>query len=71
MPTMSLGGPLVGPSFGGLRRFSGSNCDPSRVERGLPLVAWDMCAMPKDERGLGLVDVATYGSSLAAKWVVW
>lgn len=31
---------------------------------------WDVCIMPKDEGGPGLIDVATQGSILATKWVV-
>ena len=38
--------------------------------RGFPLVAWDICTIPQDRGGLGLIDVATQGSILAAKWVV-
>jgi hypothetical protein len=38
--------------------------------RGLPMVPWAVCIMPKDEGGLGLIDVATQGNILAAKWVV-
>jgi hypothetical protein len=37
---------------------------------GLPMVPWDVCIMPKDEGGLGLIDVATQGTILVAKWVV-
>jgi hypothetical protein len=40
------------------------------AKRGLPLVPWDVCTMPKDEGGLDLIDVTTQGSILAAKWVV-
>ena len=39
-------------------------------ERGLPLAPWDVCTMLKDERGFALIDIATQGSILAAKWVV-
>lgn len=38
--------------------------------KGLPMVPWDVCTIPKEEGGLGLIDVATQGSILAAKWVV-
>jgi hypothetical protein len=34
------------------------------------MVPWDVCIMPKDEGGLGLIDVATQGYILEAKWVV-
>jgi hypothetical protein len=35
--------------------------------QGLPMVLWDVCIMPKDEEGFGLIDVATQGSIVAAK----
>jgi hypothetical protein len=38
--------------------------------RGLLMVSWKVCIMPKDEGGIGLVDVATLGSMFATKWVV-
>jgi hypothetical protein len=38
--------------------------------RGLPMVPWVVCIMHKDEGGLGLIDVATQGNILVAKWVV-
>lgn len=39
-------------------------------EKGLPMVPRDVCIMPKEEGGLGLIDVATQGCVLAAKWVI-
>lgn len=36
----------------------------------LPMVPWDAYIMPKDESGVGSIDVATEGSILATKWVV-
>lgn len=33
------------------------------------MVPWDVCMIPKDEGILGLIDVATQGSILAAKWL--
>ena len=30
-------------------------------EKGLPIVPWDVCIMPKDEGGIGLIDVTTQG----------
>ena len=45
-----------------LSKFGGARC--------LPLLAWDVCTIPKDEGGLGLIDVVTRGSILATKWVV-
>lgn len=36
----------------------------------MPMVPWDVCIIPKDVGGLGLIDVETQGSILAAKWVV-
>lgn len=38
--------------------------------RGLSMVLWDVCIMPKDEGVLGLIDKATQMSILVAKWVV-
>lgn len=34
------------------------------------MVPWDVCIMPKYEGGLGLIDVASQGSILEAKWVI-
>ena len=34
------------------------------------MVSWDVCMMPKDDGGLGLIDVSTHVSILASKWVV-
>lgn len=34
------------------------------------MVPWDVCIMPKNEGGLGLMDVVTQGSILATKWAV-
>ena len=31
---------------------------------------WYVCIMPKDEGGFGLIDIATQGFILEAKWVV-
>ena len=33
------------------------------------MVPWDVCIMPKDEEGLGLIDIQTHGFILEAKWV--
>jgi hypothetical protein len=37
---------------------------------GFPLVPWHVCTMPKDEGGLGLINVATQGFILVAKWAL-
>lgn len=34
------------------------------------MASWDVCMMPKDDGGLGLIDVSTHVSILASKWVV-
>lgn len=34
------------------------------------MVPWDVCTSPRDEDGLGLIDIATQGSILTTKWVV-
>jgi hypothetical protein len=33
------------------------------------MVPWEIFIMPKDEGGLGLIDVATQGTILDTKWV--
>lgn len=40
-------------------------------EQGLPLFPGDASTMCKDKGGLGLIDIASQSSVLAAKWVVW
>jgi hypothetical protein len=40
-------------------------------DKGFPLVAWDVCTMPKDEEVLGLIDFLTHRSIMVAKLVVW
>ena len=37
---------------------------------GLPMDPWENFIMPKDKRGLALMDVVTQGNILAAKWIV-
>ena len=39
--------------------------------QGLPMVPWDIYIIPKDEGGLGFIDVVTQENILVAKWVVW
>jgi hypothetical protein len=39
-------------------------------ERGLLMVPWEVCTMPKEEGGLSLIDVVTQGHILATKWIV-
>lgn len=34
------------------------------------MLPWYVCTMPKEEGGLGFIDVTTHGSILVAKWVV-
>jgi hypothetical protein len=34
------------------------------------MVPWDVYVMPKDEEGLGIIDVVTHGFILVSKWVV-
>jgi hypothetical protein len=33
------------------------------------MVAWDVCTMPKEEGGLGFIDVMNKGDILAAIWI--
>lgn len=40
------------------------------VSEGFLWFSWELCTMPKEEGGLGLLDVATQGRILAAKWIV-
>jgi len=34
------------------------------------MVPWKVCTLPKDEGGLGLINVETQGNILDAKWMV-
>jgi hypothetical protein len=68
---MYLVGFLVGLSFTDWSSFFVSTYGPSMVGLGDSLwTPWDVFIVPKDEGSLGLIDTATQGSILAAKWVV-
>ena len=38
--------------------------------RGIPMVPWDVCTMPKNEGGLGLIDIEFQNNILDSKWVI-
>ena len=73
MCTMFFVGTLSGLNFDSLSRFSGFTCGLSMVVSGpfhWYLGMFVVCTMPKDEGGLGLIDVASQDSIMATKWVV-
>lgn len=49
-----------------LRKYLSSKLGGNRE---LPMVSWKYCILPK-EGGLGLMDIATQGKILAAKWFI-